>query len=847
MPPEHQPSPGSQAPALGSDRSFRLLVECVEDYAILLLDPHGVITSWNPGVARLTGFHRDEILGRHFSCLLPSEAIERKLPAAALDAAARDGRFENEGWRIRKDGTRFWANVIITALRGSDGAILGFAKVTRDLTLRRKNEEAIRELNAELDRRLREQSVELSHEHESFKKELAGRKRAEREMERFFEMSLDMICIAGLDGYFIKLNPAWEKALGFSREELRARPFMDFIHPDDRAATLAEIRKMDAGVDIIHFENRYRHKDGSYRWLAWQAPATPPGQDYLYATARDVTEPKQAKARIASLLERLNLATRAAHLGIWDWDIVRNELVWDDRMYELYGVRKENFGGAYDAWLKGVHPDDRAFCDSEIQRALSGEKDYDIDFRVLWPDGTLRVIKADSQIVRDAAGTPLRMTGINYDITDHKRADQRVALQLAVSGVLAESATLEEATPRLVGAIAQAVNARVGAIWRVDSAVEALRCISVWHQPGLEVADFEAKSREITFATGIGLPGRVWQTHKPLRIPDITADSNFPRAAVASAAGLHAAFAVPILSGETCLGVIEFFSHEVHEPDTELIKVCRGIGSQVGQFTERKRAEETLTRLNAEATERAAQLEAANKELEAFSYSVSHDLRAPLRHVQGYVELLKKAAGDQLSEKARGHLKVISDASRQMGQLIDDLLAFSRIGRTEMIRVAVNLDELVQLCLRSLEFETRDRRIVWKIAPLPAVNGDRSMLRQVFANLMGNAVKYTGPRDPAEIEIGSAGREDGQVILFIKDNGVGFDMQYANKLFGVFHRLHTSEEFEGTGIGLANVRRIITRHGGRIWPEAALDKGATFFFTLEEAAAHRPCFRAARA
>ncbi len=254
------------------------------------------------------------------------------------------------------------------------------------------------------------------------------------------------------------------------------------------------------------------------------------------------------------------------------------------------------------------------------------------------------------------------------------------------------------------------------------------------------------------------------------------------------------------------------------------------------EVLERKGAEEEVRGLNAQleqrVLERTARLEAANKELDAFSASVSHDLRAPLRHVQGYVELLAQEAQSQLSDKSQRYLKTIVDASLEMGELIDDLLSFSRMGRAEMHESEVLLDGLVQESVRKLEMATHDRNIVWKIAPLPKVVGDPSMLKQVFANLLSNAVKYTRPRDPAEIEIGRAGEEDGRLILFVRDNGVGFDPQYAGKLFGVFQRLHRADEFEGTGIGLANVRRIITRHGGRTWAEGKLGVGAAFYFTL---------------
>ena len=257
--------------------------------------------------------------------------------------------------------------------------------------------------------------------------------------------------------------------------------------------------------------------------------------------------------------------------------------------------------------------------------------------------------------------------------------------------------------------------------------------------------------------------------------------------------------------------------------------------------TTRVAAEAEIRRLNEHLEERieqrTAQLQVANKELEAFSYSVSHDLRAPLRHVQGYVEMLNRATEGQLTDKARRYLKIINEAAVEMGQLIDELLEFSRMGRAEMTEGRVALGELVKETVARLETATRGRDIVWKIAPLPVVTGDAAMLRQVFANLIGNAVKYSRQRTPAIIEIGAIDEGPGSVTVFVRDNGAGFDMKYANKLFGVFQRLHRAEEFEGTGIGLAIVQRIVARHRGRVWAEAAINAGATFFFTLGKAEA----------
>jgi PAS domain S-box-containing protein len=520
------------------------------------------------------------------------------------------------------------------------------------------------------------------------------RRKAESRLDRFFEGSLDLLCITGADGYFRRLNPAFSELLGYSRDELMARPFMDFIHPEDHLSTLAQIERLGKGSPMLSFENRFLCKDGSYRWLAWKSqPDLPEG--VRYATARDMTEHKlteaalhRSRAHLQSLFESLpglylvltpSLTIVAASDAYLAATMLKREAVVDRGLFEVFPD----------------NPDDPA------------------------ASGTAN-LRASLERVRETRA-PDMMAIQKYDIR------------------------------------------------RPDGSFEE-RFWSPVNSPLL------GPERQLEYFIH--------------RVEDVT----------------------------------EFMRHQARPAGdaAELRVRLQGMEAEIFQ---------SATRLQ----QAKRQLEAANKDLESFTYSVSHDLRAPLRHIQGYVELLTREIGTAgLSARAQQHLKTLSDVSAEMGQLIDDLLAFSRMGQVVLRADRVRLDVLVKDALRGLEMAMKDRIIDWKIAPLPDVQGDFSALKHVFSNLLGNAIKYTRTRERASIEIGCAGVEDGSVILFVRDNGVGFDMQYAHKLFGVFQRLHRAEEFEGTGIGLAIVRQVVSRHEGRVWAEAKLNEGTAIYFTLHK-------------
>lgn len=485
--------------------------------------------------------------------------------------------------------------------------------------------------------------------------------------------------------------------------------------------------------------------------------------------------------------ERLQLALEASLTGTWDWDLQTNQVTWDDQLHALFGLKPGEFSGMPEDFLARIHPEDRPGIERIIRKAHEKRRQFYAEYRILWPDGTVRWMVSRGKALTDDEGKPARTTGVTIDVTESKKAEQalreseeRFRSMADAAPVLIWTADLSEGRDYFNKAwldfTGRALGQELGFGWiEVVHPEDRENCRREYERAFSERRQFEIEYR--------------------LRRHDgeyrVVRDHGIPRLAPGGA--------------------------------------FRGyIGSGV-DITDIREAQNELER---RVQERTSELAETNRELEAFTYSVSHDLRAPLRHINSYAQVLIEDFGGKLDNEAQEYLRRIRAGARNMGLLVDDLLNLARVGRQDLALSPCSLNLLVEEAVQEVKKDAGQREIEWRIHDLGTAECDAGLVKQVFVNLISNAVKYSRTKKQALIEVGTVPAE-GKVAYYVRDNGVGFDMKYAGKLFGVFQRLHRPEDFEGTGVGLALVERIVRRHGGRVWAEARPDQGATFYFTLQ--------------
>ncbi|MFN8604304.1 MAG: PAS domain-containing protein [Candidatus Binatia bacterium] len=543
-------------------------------------------------------------------------------------------------------------------------------------------------------------------------------------------------------------------------------------------------------------DDPFQRADGRLDWVRWEIHPwyEAPGQvGGLVLFSELTTARKQAADALRQSEERLRLALEAAHMGTFDWDLVSDRITWTRRHEELWGFAPGEFAGTYAAFAARVHPGDLEAINAEVQRCIAMRDDFVRDFRVLWPDGSVRWISGRGSFTFDDNGAPIRMRGVVVDVSDLRRTE--AALRFSEREFQSLFANMLEGVAQ-GQMVFDGQRASDFVLLSVNPAFEALSGLK--GVVGKRMSDVVPGFADVV-PEALATFGRVAQTGTPEHME-------------VELAPVH-----------------RWFSASVY-------------GTTPGQFiavfqdiTDRKEAEARLQALNAELTrrveERTVELEAANRDLQSFNYSVSHDLRAPLRHIDGFIRILEEDFAANLPAEAGRYLSLVRTGVGRMNGMIEALLRLSRLGRAALRLQRCEPAAIARSAFDELHATEPERTVVCEIGALPAVTADPALLRQVYDNLLANALKFTRPVAEARIEVGCE-RRDGHDAFFVRDNGVGFDAASATRLFDVFQRLHPAQQFEGTGVGLSIVRRIVERHEGRVWAESSPGNGATFWFTL---------------
>jgi PAS domain S-box-containing protein len=523
---------------------------------------------------------------------------------------------------------------------------------------------------------------------------------------------------------------------------------------------------------------------------------------------------------------RLEEGQRIAHVGYWERDLVTNLYTWSDETYRIFGLPPQQRTLSFGDVQERLHPADRERRRSAVAEAVQGGPRFDVEYRVIRPDGEVRFVRSQGDVLRDESGVPRRVFGTLQDITERKLGEQRLLAQHAVTQILSVASTLEEATPKILQAVCESLVWDVGALWRVDRDAGVLRCVELWQTAAVDAASFEVASRQGTFAPGVGLPGRIWATRGPVYIADVVRDPNFPRAPIAARETLHAAFGVPIVLGREVLGVMEFFSNEIRQPDRDLLDMMASIGSQIGQFIERKRAEEALAHARAELAH-----VARVATLGEMGASIAHEINQPLAAViNNAAASLNWLDAHNLDEARQSAELVIADAHRA-GEIIARIRALAQ--KSAPRKDTVDINAIINEVIAVVRYEVHGHRVSVQTSlakDLPPVQADRVQLQQVLLNLMMNAIEAMSANDevPRVLSISSTRADVGAVLIGVADSGPGLTPSGRDRLFQAFH----TTKPHGMGMGLAISRSIVEAHGGQLWATANEPRGAVFQFTL---------------
>ncbi len=805
--------PGRNTRGYDSLAYLAAIVDSSDD-AIISMTLDGIITSWNAGATKTYGYSAAEAMGKPMTILIPPDRLNEE-----GEILAKISRGENvkhfHTLRVCKDRRLISVSSTISPVSDSTGMVIGASKISRDISDQMR-----------LQRQLAQ---------------------SEAEFRGIFEQAAVGVAHVTLDGKFKLVNQRYADILEMSREQLQSCSFQEITHPDDLDIDVDLARQLVEGtISTYTLEKRYLNTRKKAVWvnLTGSIVRDNTGEPvHFVAIVEDIDERKEMEEKLRE--SELRFRTMANSIPQLAWIASADGSVnwYNDRWYEYTGTTFDSMQGW--GWRDVFHPSEFPRVVAEWEAAVAAGKPLATETSIRGADGVFRTFLTRVEPVIDSDGKAYQWFGTNTDVDALKRAEDKIR---AMNVELEER--VAQRTLQLEAANVQLQQSRA----EINSIFESLPGLYLVLTPDLTIVSVSDAYLEATLTTREGIVGRNLFDVFPDNPDDIDADGETNL--LASLNRVRQNLIPDIMAiqkydvrrpdgtfeerywspiNSPVFGAdrrIKYIVHRVEEVTEFVLQKSKSLDAS-NDLTGRLQQMEAEVFHSAQQLQATNQrLEAANRELEAFSYSVSHDLRAPLRGVDGYVRMIKEDFADRLDEEGNRMLDVVSNEARRMGRLIDDLLTFSRLSRQPLQRSSIDMTQLAQSVYDSVTVDvTAQPRLC--LHAMPTVSGDIAMLRQVYVNLLGNAVKFSSHETEPTIEVGCTTR-GGNTVYYVRDNGVGFDEKYSNKLFAVFQRLHSEEEFQGTGVGLALVQRIVHRHAGKVWAESKLGEGATFYFTIPD-------------